>query len=451
MFENFTIIPTDNLTASQVETTLSDIIYSIRDIIPTDNIYFAHQGNYRCHQMMEIITRLNGISASIDAKETYRYYVNRNERFKRGVFNDDTDYGIIINEEASTHFLENEFLGAVYLEGAQTHLKQTPTHFLKIFTREPSKKLFVYTNKELTLPTLYKLWLLDAATNPRGNKTGTDFANCCVNGNAEGARKIIENFLNSDYVQELEFKRFQNCLKTNVDNQIRHLKSRIENQRREIADYENHIAQVATEIRDNNERIEFLKYRSDSNEQDKILYKHLKKHPYIKRFNGDPNGYISLYFEAPLIYFNEEPLEKLIQQEYRPPEETKILKIIYGQKYELMSRCEIKFNTHTFTVDVNELSRSNTMINHPHIDRYHCFGNHRTAIERSAESGDYLGAIEQISQAVLNLNFYDGTVINNMLQTLINNYRNLKTWRNKETGVMLTTEEVIEGGEYETA
>jgi len=450
MFEEFNVIPIDNTTISAVSITLSDIVVKLRELIPSEQTYFAHQGNYKYQQIMEIITRLNSISASVDSKETYRYYIQRKERFERAIYSDDTDYGIVINEEASTHFNEAELPRVMYLEGAQNHLKQSPTHFLRIFTIPCNKKLFVYTNKELTLPTLYKLWLLDNATNPRNNKIGLEFIKCCANEDAEGARKVLEDFLNSDYIQEMEFKKFQTCLKINTDSKIRHLKNQIESHRREIADYENTIAQLAVHIRDMNEQVEFMKYRAEENDQDKILFKHLSKHPYIKRFEGDRDGYINLYFEAPMIYFNEEPLDKLIEQTYRHEEEINILKIFRGNKYELITRCEIRFNTQNFGVNVRELTRGN-VINHPHIDRYQCFGNHRTAIEKSAEAGDYLGAIEQISQAVLNLNFYDGTVVNSMLHTLIAHYSSLKTWRCKETGVMLTTEEVIEGGNYEEA
>ena len=87
-------------------------------------------------------------------------------------------------------------------------------------------------------------------------------------------------------------------------------------------------------------------------------------------------------------------------------------------------------------------------MNHPHISRFHCFGNHRQAIYDSAESGDLIGAVEQITQAVLNLNFYDSPVVEHVVSALSQNRSDLRTWRCKETGEMLTTQEIIERGDF---
>ena len=61
----------------------------------------------------------------------------------------------------------------------------------------------------------------------------------------------------------------------------------------------------------------------------------------------------------------------------------------------------------------------------------------------AAIAGDYFAAIEQITQAVLNLNFSDSIVIGTMLNELLD-YPSQKTWRSKETGALLTTEEIME-------
>lgn len=448
MFDNLTLVPQTLEEAGSMSLPLSDINEKLRNIIPTDNAYSIHQGDYRLTYISETITRLGAIKASINEKSTYRYYVGNFNRFLRGIRAEDNDYGLLINEEASTHFSTEEITEARYLESAQDHLKQTPTHFLKIFTMPTSNKLFVYTNKPLEVVTIYKLFLLDAATNKRDNGTAIDFVTACVANDLNKVKEVLEGFLNSDEIREIEFKKFRSCLASDTELRISRMVNQIEGHRREIHDYENTIAALATQIRELNDNIAFIRNTKESDESDRILFKYLNKHPYIKHFRATNDGKLHLYYEAPLIYFSEDPAMKMLEQEYREGRDKQILQIILGRKYELMTRCNLVFDTSSFRLGVEELSGSTRILPHPHIDRYHCFGNHRTEIERSAESGDYLGAIEQISQAVLNLNFYDGCVINEMLVQLKRKWDLYATWRNKETGVLLTTAEVVESGDY---
>ena len=448
MFDNLTLVPQTAEEAGIMSHALSDINEKLRSVIPNDNLFCIHQGDYRLVILSEIITRLGAIKASTDAKSTYRYYVGNFTRFIRGINADDSDYGLLINEEASTHFSTEEIAEARYMESAQDHLKQTPTHFLRIFTMPTSNKLFIYTNKPLEVETLYKLYLLDSVTNKRDNEIAIDFVTACVANDLNKVLEILEDFLNSDEIREIEFRKFKACLANDSELRISRMINQIEGHRREIHDYENTIASLATQIRELNDNIAFIRSKNESDESDKILFKYLSKHPYIKRFFTTNDGKLHLYYEAPLIYFSEEPALKLIEQDYREEQEKQIIKIIIGRKYELVTRCNLVFDTSNFILGIEELSGNTTLLPHPHIDRYHCFGNHRTEIERSAESGDYLGAIEQISQAVLNLNFYDGCVINELIRTLIRKRELYSTWRNKETGVFLTTAEVIESGDY---
>ena len=66
-------------------------------------------------------------------------------------------------------------------------------------------------------------------------------------------------------------------------------------------------------------------------------------------------------------------------------------------------------------------------------------------LERSDRN---LPALEQITQAVFNVNFYDSCVIEEMLRTIDRAKATLPTWRNTETGEMLTTLQVFERNDY---
>ena len=114
-----------------------------------------------------------------------------------------------------------------------------------------------------------------------------------------------------------------------------------------------------------------------------------------------------------------------------------------------MTCCALQFKTSNFGIEYADrsLNINTTALPHPHIMRFHCFGNHGTAVREAAETGNYLGAIEQITQAVMNLNFYDSCVINEMLQNLdTDKYR--VTWKNKENGMWYSTAEVLERNDY---
>ena len=453
MFEDFNIPQTIEECAAYYYTTLN-VQEKLAEIIPSGigngrTVWHANNGFDTMARIIQLVC-----SAEIEENKTMnlRYYCNDGNRvIARAVDPNSIEYGITINEEVSTHFREIDFPGATHLTAAEEMLKQSPQHFLKIFTMPENNTLFVYTNKMLEPPMLYRLIALDMSINNKKtltpNKLGADFINALVENDKDKAIKLLNDFLNSDRVTEYEMQELSRILRSTNDAKIKKLERTIEQNRNSIADYENYIAQMAVQIRESNQELDFLRSVDDS-EEHKLFFKYLKRHPYISSFSPKRDGYLELKYKAPIVYFNETPARKYLTRNIYTDPQKQIIKIILGNRYELWTKCTLRFNTSNFQVTVFTMNRDNDLLNHPHIDRFHCFGNHRQAINESAEAGDYIGAIEQLSQAVLNLNFYDSCVIDEMLKNLIDNYYDLVTWKSKTTGEFLTTAQVIERGDY---
>lgn len=446
MFDNFTMVPHTDTETSLMMEPMNEITTKFQSLI-TSNVYdLKWYGDYMLLSIANLLSIMSGMKATPTRKACTYYYENDDYNFINN-FGLQNHFGLIIHEAPSTRFNPANFPSAEYLENAQEFLKQTPHHFLKIFTVKESDYIYVWTNKEIEPDTFYKLYALMISMYSKDNTVLSEFITALIEDNIVNARKVLSDYYNSEDVVNREFEAFKSCLKNRSQTQINKMERDISDYRDRIQRYENEIADLATKMRDLNEKLAFFKYMQEDNEDHKLFFKHLRKIPYLKSFQAR-NGYIHLEYEAPLIYFSDYPAEKLLAQTNRSRYSKDIIKIIIGRKYELITKCALEFDTGNFGISSDTIYNSSPVMRHPHISRYNCFGNHRQAIYASAETGDYIGAIEQITQAVLNLNLYDICVIDTMCCTLENKRDTLRTWRNIETGEMFTTNEVLNRGDY---
>lgn len=358
------------------------------------------------------------------------------------------EIGMIMAKSPSTLFNKDNYSQAEYLEGAEQVLKQTPKHFLKIFTNPEKNKLFVFTNQNLELETIYKLNVLkwtvikDAADD--FYEETLDFYNGFVNKDLDLINDAFNKLMSLEKIEENKNKKLKKCFSFEHETLITNYESNIRNKYSDIQNLENRIAQLGSDIRNINERIRSLN-NVDLDKEFDILTKYLKKHPYIyKVVPMEGSSRIILYFYSPIIYFEKDMIEKLLNNnDYIVDDYKTVYNIFLSDKYTLYTHCNIVFNTATFETEMTSEVGNEKYIAHPHIMRYNCFGNHRQAINESAETRDYLGAIEQISQAIMNLNFYDSVVEGELMRTLVNYSRDIPTWKNNETGEILSTDEAI--------
>ena len=446
MFDNFTLVPHTDTEASQMMDPMNEITTKFQTIVTNDAFDLGWYGDYILLSIANLFGIMNGLTGRIQRQACTYYYDGDDYNFNNR-FNQKYNFGLIINEAPSTRFNPANYPSAAYLENAQEFLKQTQHHFLKIFTVDESDFLYVWTNKPLTPDAFYKIYALMLSMYNKDNKVLIDFINALIEDNINKAKKVLIDFYNSDEMIDREYEVFKSCLKNRTQTQINKMERDISNYRDRIQSYENEIADMATKMRELNEKLAFVKYMQEDNEEHKLFFKHLKKIPYLKSFQGK-RGYIHLEYEAPLIYFSDYPAEKLLAQTNRSRYSKDIIKIIIGRKYELITKCALEFDTGNFSISSDSIYNTSPVMRHPHIARYNCFGNHRQAIYDSAQAGDYIGAIEQITQAVLNLNLYDICVVDTMCRTLEDKRDTLRTWKNVETGEMFTTNEVLNRGDY---
>ena len=446
MFDNLTMVPHTDTETSLMMEPMNEITTKFQSLITSDVYDLKWYGDYMLLSIANLLSIMSGMKATPTRKACTYYYENDDYRFIND-FGLQNHFGLIIHEAPSTRFNPANFPSAEYLENAQEFLKQTPHHFLKIFTVKESDFIYVWTNKEIEPDTFYKLYALMISMYSKDNTVLSEFITALIDNNIQRARNVLISYFNSDDVISREYEAFKSCLKNRNQTQIDKMERDISDYRDRIQRYENEIANMASKMRDLNEKLAFFKYIQEDNEDHKLFFKHLRKIPYLKSFQAR-NGYIHLEYEAPLIYFSDYPAEKLLAQTNRSRYSKDIIKIIIGRKYELITKCALEFDTGSFGISSDTIYNSSPVMKHPHISRYNCFGNHRQAIYASAETGDYIGAIEQITQAVLNLNLYDICVIDTMCSTLENRRDTLRTWKNVETGEMFTTNEVLNRGDY---
>lgn len=447
MFEDFTIIPEEEQELVKMYTPCSNIVTELVKTIDHDwelNWY----ADYPLQRIAQIMMLLSTLSKDTNEVVEYTYYDANQYNIKLRFKTPENKRGIVMNKEAGTHFDFNDFPGAEYLTKAEEYLKQTPQHFLKIFTHNQDNRLYVWTNKSLTPMTFMKILQLQAAVFPRENPIADAAINAYLDKDVVAFKKVIIDYLTSDAVTEAEFNKFKSCLSSSTNRQISKFERAINDERGNINYWEEEITKSTAKIREWNEQIDFLKTQHEDDADARILYRFLRKNPYIKSFEPKEMK-ILLQYEAPIIYFSDYPAEKYLNKDYVSSICKKIVKIILGRKYQLMTTCAIKFRTTDFGVEFENrsLNIQTSALPHPHIMRFHCFGNHGSALRQAAETGNFLGAIEQISQAVMNINFYDSCVINEMLRDISNN-THAKFWRNKDTGEWYSTAEIIERNDY---
>lgn len=444
------MLPIIPYTYEEVENYTHDF-YNMQDDLRSlglrDRTSLRWEGHYAGEVIANILLMLSATKYDTNTRSII-YFNNNAPRFERRTAETyDGFYGIIINQEAQTHFDATHFPTAKYLQNAQEYMKQSQQHFLRIFTIENQSSLCVWTNKNLSPENFYKLFALLEKLYPIKNEIFNNFIKACIDKDVNAANKVIEDYMNSDAVEQIKFEEFKQGFKSNRESQIKTIKSEINHSRNRINEYEASITTLASRIRESTEKIAFLR-SSDTSEDTYLIYKYLKKSPYINRFKITSNGTLELYYHAPIVYFNEYPAEKMIAQDWRSEQQRQILKTIIGRRYTLWTKAKLLFDTGSFGVALDRIDDNYPLLPHPHINEYRCFGNHIGAIREAAEAGNHLGAIEQITQAVLNLNFYDGCVVDHMLRLLINDWNILPCWKCEETGEMLTTEKVVERGDY---
>ncbi len=261
------------------------------------------------------------------------------------------------------------------------------------------------------------------------------------NSNIGKANRIYHAMINTpELAKARTVSAINDVFKDMKNGRVDHIKSNIENINYRLNELQNDYSSYMTNKKNLLEELDRIKASPDIETDDIINY--ILKTKYIKRVTKSSSGHgLALYYEAPMLYYDDDVIQH-IRHSYN--EEVQfIFDAFLERRYQLYTRCEVIFYPEDFRVNnmsIGHRNENNYYIGHPHIDRFGCFGNHGEAISDWAETGDYIGAITQVTAAVLNLNFTDGTVIGDLIDTLMD--RDIPTWYDTETGAVLTTEEL---------
>lgn len=440
-------------TANNLSSSFVNIYNDLSRILPNFSGYdnnYSYDYNFQrpTQEFIRLIAELERLNfmddlTKVNTKNTVLYKKGKHlDRYINNLEQIAIKTAFTLIEDASTHYQPSFEIRR--MPALEAKFKLTPRHFLVIGTYKT--EFIIYTNKPLPFETILKLKRVQYNLFKDKFKTLKPeieefLAALSEKKSVDTLNTLIDKLLNSEELQSIRYDELKELFKPNFEYQLEDLTNKKIDLERNCLDYENRLSAMVTEINKINDDIILVQTKINNSNYDATpLIKYLLKHPYIKEFDKYDNNRIRLRFESPVVYFDPYLIDKIYHN--KSTNQQKILRAFKANEYELMTRCEILFDTKTFSVRFNSIG-NNDVIGHPHIDRFNCFGNHHIAIRESAKTGDYLGAIEQISQATLNVNFSDATVIDYMLRTL-RDFSYLKTWRSKETGAMLTTDEIME-------
>ena len=399
-------------------------------------------------QYLHYIENVNFLNSETIIHNEHFYTTNAHYQIQyESRFRDKAFTGIIIqNSSLSSQY--NNFINNLFdverLEAAEENIKQKTAKNMYIFTIADSNYLFVSTNDPLTELSLLKLYaiklrLLENKL-PCFEPATLDMIIALINEDKEALIDSVNRIKNNENLKNYIFDEIARSLKSRKSRLIENLKEQISACKIQIKDTRENLARALSRLNDKNIQFKALMNGEDTFDP-QLIIRYLKKCPYIQRIKMLNSSTIRISYLSPLIYFDDYILEKIMDK--REGMDYEIFKLFYDQEYELMSRCSIDINTEDFTVTQGEYLGSNLeAMSHPHIDQYNCFGNHEELIAEAAENDDMLYVLEEVTQATLNINFSDSIVIDTMLR-MIKDHSELEWWREKETGAMYSTDELI--------
>ena len=181
------------------------------------------------------------------------------------------------------------------------------------------------------------------------------------------------------------------------------------------------------------------------------LFRYLKKHPNIEGFKVRDDDKINITFFTPLLYFEKEPVEKILNNNRHEIHgyQSWIPKLFYKtfieNKYKIYCQTSIGFTSKSVSRADKPREIERKAITQPHIGGLNCFGDNLHPIEESLRLGLYEEAIEQTIGALMNMNFYDSSATREFIYRLQDaNNSDYQFIYNNETKQYLTIQDVKE-------
>lgn len=186
---------------------------------------------------------------------------------------------------------------------------------------------------------------------------------------------------------------------------------------------------------------------------------YVDKHRYIKDFKINQSDYsdhdcIRFFIQAPITLYETEPLRRTLKATVdcvseRTQEIYKAFnRIFLKEEYQMICETlvEIDPTYNSFHAIRTYSENANSFMFQPHLSIFDCWGENKNIISKELIQGNLLSAINSMLIATQNINFTDSAVFNRWIDTLRNHpkYLNTRTVLDKQTGSLLTLQEVIE-------
>lgn len=332
------------------------------------------------------------------------------------------------------------------LTGMEVVMTQNSHHFIRIGLE--GNILNIYTNQTLSWNNLYKLkrmqYQIFKEYYTDCDPALFDFFDALIADDLIQAQNALDHILNNPELERMQFDFLKDYFTSDKERLITIYEERIKSYQKQVDSLQNQLTHTISRLNDDLLQCHGLRTTEDDFDVETIIH-YLTYHPYIIDISkGDTKDTLRLHYKAPLLYYDDSLLDPLIQNAGTRKRKA-ILKILKERKYVIWTECFINYRVQDFQINAqpNTATYESNTIPHPHIDHYGCLGNHTDAINDWKETGDYIGCIDQITAAVLNLNVVDGAVMNALLQDLIE-HPLYKCFQNNETKEFVAFNDILE-------
>lgn len=330
----------------------------------------------------------------------------------------------------------------------KTLLQQTRKKSLKVevFTAESDNTLYCITNGMLEQEQLIFLKLMQYnlfKENFKNFKEETiDFLKGILNRSLPETNSALAKLIEPKTIKKaiLQKTTLTRILNSKNKRTLQRLEQEIAELDHVLLDYYNAYMSRKKRLSEKKEAYQLLSTNKGQEIDPTDLINYLINHPYIEKLKINENSLILQYI-APILFYSTAKAQNV--KFGRSTKENQIIDIFLSDKYTLWTVSEVKINLQDFSIHSSEsFERHPNYIKHPHIMEYGCFGTHLDDAIEYQKNNNYIGLIDQITGAVNELNFSDVTVISNLLRVL--RHAPEETWEKKETGEMMTTNQVLE-------
>lgn len=264
------------------------------------------------------------------------------------------------------------------------------------------------------------------------------FYRALVNDDLSTANATLNKILEDPRIKTIKYEKFKKHFKPDTSKKLKQIENDIlyieQEQERLLREYTENLNNIDS-LKDNYEVL-LNKNVNDTSEE---VIKYLTKNPYIDTIHYINSHQLAIFYQSPILYYDEQ-LAKKFMNKYKGTQQL-LMQILYEKKYTIYTRCRIDFETNHFKITTQEIGNSGYLYRHPHIDQYHCLGNHPKEIRKWVQNQDYIGALDQITAATLNLNLTDSIVVGGFAMN-VRDHPNIPSFKDNSTGKFITFNDI---------